>query len=342
MKIDNPTPFDVVVLPMMGLEDTTALTVIAKATYGFSPGATELAANQIPISFADQFYDEEEGGGIRYESDMVPYKPNTDIVLSGSAYAPEGQPTEELDVALKVGSIEKQLKVFGKRLWNFKGLLSKRYISTDAKPFTRCPIRYSNAFGGMDQSTGDYCDQNLIGKGYYSTKSKEKLNGRPLPRIEDPARLIQSPGDHPAPVGFGFYHRAWQPRAAYAGTFDEAWRAERSPMLPENFDFKYYNGAHPDLQAKGYLKGDEPVELTHLSPEGQLQFNLPGVVPICSLQHKGKEEVETVALHLDTVFIAPDDRIFNLVWRGRSPIDDPIDDKIESVSIGVRSMGASQ
>ncbi len=338
MKIDNPTPFDVIMLPMMGPGNTTALTVIAKATYGFSPGATELAANQIPISFADQFYDEEEGGGIRYESDMVPYKPNTDVVLSCSAHAPEGAPIPELEVALKVGSIEKRLKVFGKRLWNFKGVLSKRYVSTDAKPFKTCPIRYSHAFGGMDQGTGEYCDQNLIGKGYYSRKIKQKLNGRPLPRIEDPARLIESPLDHPTPVGFGFYHRAWQPRAAYAGTFDDAWRVERSPMLPENFDFRYYNGAHPDLQAKGYLRGDEPVELSHLTPEGLLQFDLPGVVPTCSLQRKGEEETETVTLNLDTVFIEPDERTFCLVWRGRAPINDLVDDQIEEASIAVEPM----
>jgi len=338
MKIDNPTPFDVVLLPMMGPGDTTALTVIAKATYAFSAGTTKLASDQIPISFADQFYDEEEGGGIRYESDMVPFKPNTDIVLSSSAYAPEGQPAKTLDVALKVGAIEKHLKVFGKRLWNFKGVLSKRYVATDAKPFTRCPIRYSNAFGGMDQSTGEYCEQNLSGKGFYSAKGKEKLNGRPLPRIEDPARLIQSPLDHPTPVGFGFYHRAWQPRATFAGTFDDAWRVERSPMLPENFDFRYYNGAHPDLQAKGYLRGDEPVELTHLTPKSPLQFNLPGVFPTCSLQRKGQEALESVPLNLDTVYIEPDERRLCIVWRGRSPIDDLADDQIVHASIAVEPM----
>ncbi len=342
MEIDNPTPFDVVMLPMMGPGDTTSLTVIAKATYGFSSGATELATNQIPISFADQFYDEEEGGGIRYESDMVPFKPNTDVVLSSSAYAPEGEPVSELDVALKVGAIEKRLKVFGKRLWNFKGILSKRYVSTEAKPFVKCPIRYSNAFGGMDQSSGEYCDQNLIGKGFYSTKGKEKLNGRPLPRIEDPAHLINSPLDHPTPVGFGFYHRAWQPRASYAGTFDDAWRVDRSPMLPKNFDARYYNGAHPDLQSKGYLHGDESVKLTHLTPEGLLEFDLPGVVPTCSVTRKGRKEVEAITLNLDTVYIEPDDRSLCLVWRGRSSIEDHPDNQIEKATVTVEHMRAGR
>ena len=48
MKIDNPTPLDVVMLPMMGPGDSAALTVIAKATYSFSPGKTRLAADHPP------------------------------------------------------------------------------------------------------------------------------------------------------------------------------------------------------------------------------------------------------------------------------------------------------
>jgi hypothetical protein len=337
MKIDNLTPFDVTALPMMGPGDSNILTVVAKATFAFAQGKTELASEQAPIAFGDQFYDENDGGGTRYESDMAPYKPHTDIVLSGSACAPQGRPTTHLDVALKVGPVQKRLKVFGKRLWNFKGILSRRYVCTDAKPFVTCPIRYSKAFGGMDQSTGEFCRQNLMGTGFYSHKTRTKLAGRPLPRIEDPRRLIRSPKDHPPPAGLGFYHRAWQPRAAYAGTFDAAWSVERSPRPPNDFDFKYYNGAHPDLQAKGYLQGNEPVELTHLTPEGQLTFNLPGVVPICTLLRKGKDQGDTLTMNLDTVFIASDRRILTLVWRGCAPIDRLDDDTFDSASIAIGS-----
>jgi hypothetical protein len=199
----------------------------------------------------------------------------------------------------------------------------------------KCPIRYSHAFGGIDPSTGEYCDRNLIGKGFYSAKSKEKLSGRPLPRIEDPRRLIQTPFDHPAPVGFGFYNRAWQPRAAHAGTFDESWRAERSPMMPSDFDYRYYNGAHPDLQAEGYLRGDEPVELIHLTPEGCMQFDLPGVRPLCRAYHKGEPKAQKIPMNLDTVFIEPDNRTFSLVWRGRAPLSEMSDNEIDQVKIAV-------
>jgi hypothetical protein len=79
------------------------------------------------------------------------------------------------------------------------------------------------------------------------------------------------------------------------------------------------------------------VELTHLTPEGRLQFNLPGVVPVCRLQPKGKDEVDTITMNLDTVFIASDERTLCMVWRGRAPIDDIDDDKFELASIAIRS-----
>jgi hypothetical protein len=69
-----------------------ALVVIVKATFVFAMDRTGLAAEQVPISYGDSFYDEKEGGGIRYESDLAPYKPKTDVVLCGKAYAPDNQP----------------------------------------------------------------------------------------------------------------------------------------------------------------------------------------------------------------------------------------------------------
>ena len=335
MKIENPTPLETMALPMMNRGDRSTLTVITKGTFTFGPDKTELAEDQIPIALGDQLYDQKEGGGFRYETDLVPFKPKTDIVLSGKAYAPENHQADKVDVALRLGSVKKQLRVFGKRLWNYSGLLSRSYTITDTKPFVTCPILYTEAFGGMDPTTGEYCDRNLAGKGFYSAKSKTKLTGWPLPRIEDPRALIRSPEDHPNPVGFGFYHRAWQPRAACAGTFDEAWRKKRSPRPPEDFNYHFYNGAHPDLQVKGYIKGDEPVELINLTPEGQVRFNLPGIRPLCSVARVNGQEAEMVQMNLDTVFIEPDKRNFCLVWRGAAQLAALSEAEIEQVSISV-------
>jgi hypothetical protein len=312
-----------------------ALVVIVKATFVFAMDRTGLAAEQVPISYGDSFYDEKEGGGIRYESDLAPYKPKTDVVLCGKAYAPDNQPAGQVDVTLKVGPVQKRLTVFGRRLWNHAGVLSRRYTRTAAQPFTAQAIRYCDAFGGIDETTGEYCEQNLSGKGFYALKTKANLAGKPLPLIENPRHLIKSPKDHPAPAGFGFYHRAWQPRAALAGTRDKAWCRKRSPRQPEDFNYHFYNGAHPDLQVKGYLKGNEPVELIHLTPENRIQFALPGIRPLCRVLRAQQSKEKKIAMNLDTVFIEPELRRYCLVWRGSAPLAELSEAGIDRVTIAI-------
>jgi hypothetical protein len=332
MKLENHTHFDAKAIPFRGIQGYL-LTVIVKATFDFK---SQPAAEQIPIVFGDLFEDASDGGGIRYESDLVPFKPRTDIVLSGQAYAPEGRPVQAMMVGLKVGAVESRLAVIGERFWNYTSLLSRGYTATRPKSFIRQPIRYAEAFGGVDASTGDYCVENTSGKGFFSMDTKAKIAGTPLPCIENPRHLIKTCKDHPLPVGYGFYHRSWFPRAKFAGTYDKAWRKKRSPWLPADFNYRFYNGAHPELQVKGYLKGNEPVELLHLTPEGVSQFNLPGINPQCNViwwQKKNKDN--GVPMNLDTLFLMPDEYAYCLVWRTAIPVKKVSAADIEKVTLDI-------
>ena len=340
MRIENQTPFESIALPMPGRAGRAVLAVIVKATFAFAMDRTALAAEQVPIAYGDAHFDEKEGGGIRYEADLVPFKPKTDVVLCAQAHAPDNRPATQVEVEFKLGPLAKRLTVFGKRLWNHAGVLSRRYVITEAQPFVTQPIRYCDAFGGIDATTGEYCPGNLSGKGFFSPKTKANLAGQPLPLIEDPRHLIKSPKDHPQPAGFGFYHRAWQPRAALAGTRDNAWRIQRNPKPPEDFNFHFYNGAHPDLQVKGYLKGDEPVELIHLTPQGRTRFTLPGLQPVCRLRRSATPKEEQVIMNLDTVFIEPELHRFCLVWRGNAALAQLSEAGIEQVALGLETLKA--
>jgi hypothetical protein len=337
MKFINETLLQAAAMPLIGPKGENLLTVIVKGTFVFDSNQCEPADDQLPIAYGDIYHDEAAGGAIRYESDIVPFKPRTDIVLEASAYAPGGKPAEIVPAAVKVGPVEKRIVVFGERFWNHAGILSRTYTMTAVKPFTRKPIRYSDAFGGMDEATGEYCPQNLAGKGLYSKKSR-RLAGRPLPCIENPKHLIRRITDRPLPVGFGFYHRAWHPRAAYAGTYDDTWRKQRCPLPPEDFDARFYNGAHPDLQADGYLKGDETVQLLNLTPEGRTAFGLPGLRPFVLVAPRagknGNVKKESCAMNLDTVFIEADRRRCCLVWRA-GLVSDPAA-PVETLEIDLR------
>jgi hypothetical protein len=128
------------------------------------------------------------------------------------------------------------------------------------------------------------------------------------------------------------------PRLGYAGTYDERYRKERAPALPLDFSYAFYNGAHPDLQVEGYLRGDEEIELTHVSREPVLRFRLQGVQPKITvtkwtvppdewMQQNTTEDrevsledvptvTEPVPAVLDTLVFIPDEGIFYEVFRG--------------------------
>lgn len=283
MEILNDTPFEVEALPSKGPEGKTFLTIIIKGTFDIRPGEpAAVASEQIPVAFGDEFYDEKNGGSVKFESDVAPFKPRADIVLVGRAHVPGGGTAMALDVSLRVGQVRKTIRVFGDRHWVCSSRLLPEHPSKP-QPFTSMELVYERAFGGIDNESGGFCQENLVGRGFFGKKSKKTLDGAPLPNLEDPKRLIKSWKDHPKPVGFGFYGRAWMPRADYLGTYDDKWRKERSPEPPEDFRFDYHNAAHPDLQVEGYMKGDEEVGLVNITPEGKIRFQLPGIQVNCTV-----------------------------------------------------------
>jgi hypothetical protein len=178
-----------------------------------------------------------------------------------------------------------------------------------------------------------------------------------LPNLENPKSLIKYWDDHPVPVGFGFYSRMAMPRARYLGTYDEKWQNERSPDPPEDFRFDYYNGAHPDLQVEGYLKGNEEILLVNMTPDGRTGFRLPGISLSVTVAKSGEEYndemeytegeesnivaeepsifTEEVSLNLDILCIIPDENRFYLVWRGLCPINDLTAMEVREVEINI-------
>ncbi|MBD3182226.1 DUF2169 domain-containing protein, partial [Candidatus Poribacteria bacterium] len=300
-----------------------------------------------------EFYHKEKGEGVKFESDIAPFKPRGDIVLVGKACAPGATSVGSMDVSLHVGNISKIIRVFGDRRWEYSGrLLSTGF--TDPEPFTEMELTYERAFGGIDTVGGGWCRENPFGRGFIAKKTKEAVDGVLLPNLEDPEDLINSWDDHPNPVGFGFYGRSAMPRAGYMGTYDDKWREERSPDPPLDFKFDYYNAANPDLQVEGYLKGDETVEIVNMTPDGRMKFKLPDIKLFAAIvrfkrQKKpmsmeeefwneenndnkdGKEE--DINLNLDTLCIIPDENRFYLVWRGIYQIQDLTAAEVKRVSV---------
>lgn len=334
LAIDNRTRFAVAALPWWNADGAGRLTVIVKATFQFSPSETSIAERQRSILFADQHEGDDPLQPAREEADTAPFKPRADVVLIGNAYTPGGRPRTSLDVRLRVGGLQRRLRVFGDRHWLFPTRLAVVPQISDAVPFTEMPLTYRRAFGGIDEPAGRYCRENLAGVGYIGEPTPASIHQKPLPNWEDPEQLIVGWETQPSPAGCGFYGRGWEPRIKFAGTYDDAHLRTRAPLPPLDFSYEFHNGAHPQLQVAGYLAGDELVELEGFTRGGLAKFSLPGVRPQITIARRGTRGAENpVRPPLDTLVFLPDEGVFYEVFRAVFPLQDLDDPDIATILV---------
>jgi hypothetical protein len=314
--VDNSTPFAFESLFLADEEGRPLLVPVVKATYVIHPReGLALAEKPVPVNAAGQFWGDPDKSSYKYEPECVFIKLATDVVLIGHAHAPRPGATE-VNVSLRVGPLEKTVRVIGDRQW-VKGLLGAS--PSEPKPFERIPLIWERAYGGWDRSHPEpakhaFEPRNPVGTGI-KLKHGNLEQATPPPNLEDPRRPLKSYGDAPPPAGFGFTGPSWQPRAAFAGTYNDAWMKDRMPLLPKDFDRRLFNAAAPGLIASGYLKGNEAVTVENASPGGRISFALPGVpAPQCLVALVGRPD-QQLQTQLDTVIVNLDDKVLLLLWR---------------------------
>lgn len=318
LELQNKTAFQAQLFPALTKHAEELLLVIVKGTFTFERGAVRPADEQVPVTAADVHYGEPAKSSVKYEADTCPPKLGTDVVLVGQAHS--ARPATALDVGLSVGPLRKLLRVTGDRLW-YQGPMGWRM--TPPNPFRSMPLTYELAFGGADTvhpnpAKHDFERRNPIGTGFVGSGGKERTEHLRVPNVEDPAALIQSPSDRPAPAGVGWIGRHWLPRSTFGGTYDARWREERAPLLPLDFDESFYSGASAGLVARPYLRGGEPVRLLNCSPDGEtVDFKLPAVGLQVEAVIRGN--TSTAVPLLDTVLIEPDEHRVALTWRAAIP-----------------------
>lgn len=318
LEIRNDTPFSVALAPGLDKWCNDYAVVVIKGSFDIAPdqSALILANEQLPVLFADQFNGKPGASSILYESDCALLKPATDVVVLGHARALDATPVTALNVNIRVGNIAITRRVFGDRFWE------KTHFGWGISPpqrFTQMPLTYENAYGGFDASQHTdtvFLASNPVGKGFIDKKSK-LTEGLALPNIENPASLIGDWLDQPAPTGFGFVAPGWQPRCHYSGTCDSAWSKTRAPLLPEDFDDRFFNAAPPDLIHSPKLGNGEYVHIDNVSENGPISFQLPHERVQVIMSQAGNK-ISNYAT-LDTVIIEPDEQRVQLVWRATIP-----------------------
>ncbi|NMO13792.1 DUF2169 domain-containing protein [Pyxidicoccus fallax] len=322
--LENETPF---AFDMMGLADEEVrplLLLVVKATYALGDAGLKLADEQPPVKWSGEPWGKPGESSDKYEPSTAFIKLATDVVLIGHAYPPQKGATEGL-VALQVGPLKKAVRVVGERTW-FRSM--GRVTATKPLPFDTLPLTWERAFGGWDRTDAakpTFEPRNPVGVGFRASP-RHFEEGLKLPNLEDPAEPLREFGQKVTPVGFGFTSPDWQPRAKLAGTYDEAWNKTRKPLLPKDFDRRFFNAAAPGLVTPGYLKGDEPVIIAGASPKGRLSFALPGqAAPVVTVERTSGVDAKP-EMHLDTVILDTDAEQVLLMWRGHVVLDEGLHD----------------
>jgi hypothetical protein len=284
--------------------------VAVKATFAVADdGALRLADEQKPPLLAPEYFGKPGESSVRYEADLGPMRPTTDITLLGSAHAPGGRPAGRVETSLRVDDVHKALIVYGERAF-LSGIGGGLDVSSPVA-FTKRPIVYELAFGGTDTTDPDprkhaLDKRNPIGRGFAVKPSA--LADRPAPCIERPGTDVAQAG----PAGYGPIASYWSPRLELWGTYDAHWAKTKKPLLPDDYDERVALCAPADQRPPRHLYGGEPVELVNLTPGGRLRFALPKIY--FTFQTAFGSRREEHRSRLVSVVIEPDESRLMLTW----------------------------
>jgi hypothetical protein len=346
-------------LPAHGPDGTPIMAALVKRTYDILPdGRCSPAAEQAPLIPTDTFAEGKDPvtGSCLMESDFLPFKVATDVVVIGKVHAPGGMAAPRVKAAVSVAGVTKEIVAFGDRYcyWH-EGIL---YFS-EPEPFRSIDLLYENAYGGVDLTTYGadapmIYPRNHIGKGFVVNPAPAALHGMVLPNLEDPHHPLtpetiafghmEEWQRQPMPQSFGWFGKFWYPRCSFAGVLPpymrmyeeiqeavlglvpkdqvEQFKRFRMPMM----DFRFFSGAAPGL-AVPYLKGDEPVHLLGLDPRGALTVKLPGPRLRVGIDLGDGFQFPEVVTHT-VCFLKEENRLY-MVWRAALPYGGP--EKIDQI-----------
>lgn len=258
---------------------------------------------------------------------------NGEFFVYGAAYMPRGGTEQPISVRAQLGSVQKQLAVYGDRTLSAIG-------PSEPAPFWKMPLTPQNAYGGRGH------DMNPRGKGYDETEDDDALTAWQLPNVENPADLIVSRSDRPDPAGFWALSAEDSRRMRHFGSVDEQWLKTRWPHLPLDTAPGYFQAAAADQQANGFWRGDEPFALFNLHPViSRIEGKLPALaVRVLAARREGQGEGDLVFSLAnavpETVWFFPDYLKGLILHRAVFEVDQLDGDDIAELYAQVEPMSA--
>lgn len=244
---------------------------------------------------------------IKEGTDFWPAKFSTDFVVQGSAYPQNRQSAQRMRAKVSVGSVEKSVEVFGRRVveWTDRGNVQ----FSAPEPFEEVKVTWENAYGGTDYRVVDpdmeelspeaeaarleanhpgMYPRNPFGKGYLV--EPDPVEGFELPQLEDPNDLL-TPGrvvtqdpdkwyEQPLPWAFEWVHPKMFPRYTFFLNCPEAWYpAPQDERLPEVRRGFLPAGFKQELDDRPLLRGPDP-RFRQGASHGLVLHDIPERVPV--------------------------------------------------------------
>ena len=312
------------VFPSIDVTGQEHLVIVTKAAWTLpGPGQRPRPIAAPAFAYADEHHGEPGLSAVRRANDMVRFKPQCDILFDACAHSPDGKAVTALGVQAQVGQWQKQIKVLGQRSWK-KALL--RYEPSNPEPFVSMPLHLGLGFGGTrsyvknKETMVEAFDANPIGMGWAGSHTIGQVHGQPVPCLEDFNDPIKQPDGQYRSMGLSAISANVPERSQYAGTYDDAWRRDVFPFLPEDFDERFYQSAPLD-QRFPYPQGGEEVQLVHMvKGQPHIRFKLPALNTLQVRVLRKDYSIEQPLVHADTLFFEPEAGRFSVVWRSCVPI----------------------
>jgi hypothetical protein len=182
MEFSNHTPFPALAFESVMPDGAAFHTVVLRQTFELRDGSLVLAQTQNPLATADRFYGEPNQSSAVEESDLAPYKPRCDVVISGNAYAPSGRAVPRFSIRVQIiaspadsvrmsnsapnALLDRCLAITGRRDFVLRSGFARRISQlialctlglvrrsewklTSPEPLAELPIRYEYAWGGQ-------------------------------------------------------------------------------------------------------------------------------------------------------------------------------------------------
>lgn len=280
--------------------------------------------DQPPFVVNDLQEGDEEHSALAYPSDIIPFKPGTDVVFLGTAKSAGGLPAERWAAGFalyKDGQgtpiLEKVVQLTGPRHWRH-GLVSGWKLS-DIEAVGAVKLSYTLAYGGASserrEKENDIHWPNPFGRGYLGRDKPDEALSYAAPQILEP-RVDKLRWMEPvATVGLSPVDGAQQARLQFAGTYDKRWEDEVRPNIPLDMKLDFWNVVPQDQVVHPYLVGGEEVRTVGLFPadDGTFSFRLPHY-QVLAIPLRGERKLDALAMNLDTVLIDLDKRHVTLRW----------------------------